>query len=71
MSKLEYFLSVKNIEISLYALYETLIMYLNSVPGENPDEVKVPKVAPTDKAAFNITGNTLYSAFKIPANRGF
>lgn len=45
--------------------------YLNSVPGENPDEVKVLKVAPTGKAAFNIKGNTLHSAFKIPANRGF
>ena len=45
--------------------------YLNSVPGENRDEVKVLKVAPTGKAAFNIKGNTLHSAFKIPANRGF
>ena len=40
-------------------LYEALIRYLNSVTGENPDEVKVVKSAPTDKA------------FKIPANRGF
>ncbi|KAL9956638.1 hypothetical protein ACROYT_G038144 [Oculina patagonica] len=53
------------------ALYEALIRYLNSVPGENPDEVRVLKVAPTGKAAFNISGNTLHSAFKIPANRGF
>ena len=44
---------------------------MNSVPGENPDEVKVLKVAPTGKAAYNIGGNTLHSAFKIPANRGF
>ena len=53
------------------APYEALMRYLNSVPGENPDEVKVLKVAPTGKAAFNIKGNTLHSAFKIPANRGF
>ena len=53
------------------ALYEALIRYLNSIPGENPDEVKVLKVAPTGKAAYNIGGNTLHSAFKIPANRGF
>lgn len=53
------------------ALYEALIRYLNRVPGENPDEVKVLKVAPTRKAAFNINGNTIHSAFKIPANRGF
>ena len=43
-----------------YALYEALIRYLNSVPGENPDEVKVLKVAPTGKAAFNISDNTLH-----------
>ena len=53
------------------ALYEALMRYLNSVPGENPHEVKVLKVTPTGKAAFNIKGNTLHSAFKIPANRGF
>ncbi|XP_068693105.1 uncharacterized protein [Montipora foliosa] len=53
------------------ALYEALVRYLNTMPGENPDEVKVLKVAPTGKAAFNIKGNTLHSAFKIPANRGF
>ena len=33
--------------------------------------MKVVKTAPTGKAAFNIDGNTLHSAFKIPANRGF
>ena len=53
------------------ALYEALIRYLNIVPGENPDEIKVIKTAPTGKAAFNIKGNTLHSAFKIPANKGF
>ena len=50
------------------APYEALMRYLNSVPGENPDEVKVLKVAPTGKAAFNIKGNTFHLAFKIPAN---
>ena len=53
------------------APYEALTRYLNSMPGENPDEAKVLKVAPMGKAAFNIKGNTLHSAFKIPANRGF
>ena len=51
-------------------MYVVFTGYLNSVPGENPDEAKVLKVAPTGKAAFNIKGNTLHSAFKIPANRG-
>ncbi|XP_078364558.1 uncharacterized protein LOC144648982 [Oculina patagonica] len=36
------------------ALYEALIRYLNTVAGENPDDVKVVKTAPTGKAAFNI-----------------
>ena len=53
------------------ALYEALIRYLNSIKGENPDNVKVVKTAPTGKPAFNIDGNTVHSAFKIPANRGF
>ena len=35
------------------------------------DDVKVEETAHTGKAAFNIGGETLHSAFKIPANRGF
>lgn len=53
------------------ALYEALIRYLNTIAGENPDDLKVVKTAPTGKAAFNIKGNTLHAAFKIPANKGF
>ena len=52
-------------------MYEASIRYLNTVTGENPDDVKVVKKAPTGKAAFKIRANTLHSAFKIPANRGF
>ena len=40
------------------ALSETLTRYLNSIPGENPDEVKVLKVAPTGKAAILISRET-------------
>ena len=53
------------------ALYEALIRYLNNVTGQNPENVKVVKSAPSGEAAFNIKGNTLHVAFKIPANRGF
>ena len=53
------------------ALYEALIRYLNNVTGQNPENVKVVKSAPSGKAAFNIKGNTLHVAFKIPADRGF
>lgn len=52
-------------------LYEALVRSLNSVSGENQGEAKVLKLALTGKLAFNIKGNTLHSAFKIPANRGF
>ena len=34
------------------ALYEALIRYLNSIAGENPDDVKVVKAAPTGKVAL-------------------
>ena len=47
------------------ALYAALIRYLNRQPETNPDEVSVVKTA------FNIKSNTLHSAFKVPANRGF
>ena len=53
------------------ALYEALIRYLNAQTENDPDDISVVKVAPTGKAAFNIRGNTLHSAFKIPASRGF
>ena len=53
------------------ALYEALVRYLNAQTENDPDDISVVKVAPTGKAAFNIRGNTLHSAFKIPANRGF
>ena len=53
------------------ALYEAVTKYLNHVVGENPDEAKVIKLAPTGKAAYNIRGNTVHSALQLPANRGF
>ena len=51
------------------ALYQALVRYYDSIPGENPDELKVLKCAPTGKAAYNIRGNTLHSAFQVPANQ--
>lgn len=53
------------------ALYEALMRYFSGMAGENPDELKVVKVAPTGKAAYNIRGNTVHAAFQIPANKGF
>ncbi|XP_062600656.1 uncharacterized protein LOC134262299 [Saccostrea cucullata] len=42
-----------------------------STEGENPDDCKVLLCAPTGKTAFNIKGQTIHSAFKIPASQGF
>ncbi|KAJ8048747.1 ATP-dependent DNA helicase PIF1 [Holothuria leucospilota] len=53
----------------LTALYQALLRTLNSQPGENPDDIKIILVAPTGKAAYNIRGSTIHSAFCIPANK--
>ena len=47
-------------------LYEGLVRYMNSLPGTKPDAIKVLLTAPTGKAAFNIHGMTLHSAFALP-----
>lgn len=57
--------------VLLRALHQALIKYLNHKPGENPDEVKVIICAPTGKAAFDVGGCTIHSAFNIPADQGF
>ena len=48
------------------ALYEGLVRYYNSLPSTNPDTTKVLLTAPTGKAAHNIHGMTLHSAFALP-----
>ena len=47
-------------------LYEGLVRFMNSLPGTKPDAIKVLLTAPTGKAAFNIRGMTLHSAFALP-----
>lgn len=53
------------------AIYQALIKYFNHVQTEDPDTEKVLLCAPTGKAAHNIGGKTVHSAFCIPANQGF
>ena len=48
------------------ALYEGLVRHFNSLPSTNPDTTKVLLTAPTGKAAHNIHGMTLLSAFALP-----
>lgn len=57
--------------VLLRSLYQALIKYFNHKVGENPDNLKVLLCAPTGKAAHNIGGNTIHSAFGIPVGRGF
>lgn len=53
----------------LKTIYQALVRYFDSVPGENPDDIKVVIAAPTGKAAYNVHGNTLHSLLDIsPSN---
>lgn len=50
-------------------LYQTLFRILNSSPVSNPDDPKILLCAPTGKASFNIGGQAIHSAFKLPLNQ--
>ena len=53
------------------SIYQSLLKFFNHLRHENPDSCKVLMCAPTGKAAHNIGGKTIHSAFCIPANQGF
>lgn len=55
----------------LRTLHHALTRTLGKEPGDNPDSLRVLLTAPTGKAAFNINGTTLHTAFQIPINQGF
>lgn len=57
--------------VLLKALYQALVKHFSHQPGENPDDVHILICAPTGKAAFNVGGCTVHSAFNIPADQGF
>ncbi len=50
-------------------IYQAVQQYYDHLPNAQPDQVKVLLCAPTGKAAFNIRGMTLHSAFKIPVSQ--
>ena len=52
-------------------IYQGLLKYLNHKRNVNPDSFQIMLCAPTGKAAHNIGGSTIHSAFCIPANQGF
>ncbi|KAE8740532.1 hypothetical protein FOCC_FOCC013959 [Frankliniella occidentalis] len=51
-------------------LYQTLYRLFNSDKYCNPEQPKIILCAPTGKAAFNINGQTIHSAFKLQPNNG-
>ena len=51
------------------ALYQAALKYYNTRPGDDFHHVKVLLLAPTGKAAYTIKGNTVHSAFAVPANQ--
>ncbi|XP_070203476.1 uncharacterized protein [Littorina saxatilis] len=51
------------------AIYHALVRFLGSHAGENPDSTRVLLCAPTGKAAYNIRGVTLHTAFMMPASQ--
>ncbi|KAJ8043464.1 ATP-dependent DNA helicase PIF1 [Holothuria leucospilota] len=52
-------------------LFQALHIFLGGLAGENPDDQRILLCAPTGKAAYNISGVTIHSAFKINPNQGF
>ena len=49
--------------VLIKALYQSLYRFLNLREGENPDDIRVLLCAYTGKAAYNINGVTIASAF--------
>lgn len=51
------------------AIYQALLKFYSHHIHENPDNLHVMLCAPTGKAAHNINGTTLHSAFCIPVGK--
>ncbi|XP_062614811.1 uncharacterized protein LOC134276593 [Saccostrea cucullata] len=55
--------------VLIRALYQALHRYLCSTEGENPDDIRILLCAYTGKAAYNIGGATIASAFHQKINQ--
>ena len=53
----------------LSAIYQGLYRLFNKEPGQQVDDIITLLIVPTGKAAYNIEGTTIHSAFHIPANQ--
>ena len=50
-------------------LHQALLRELCTKAGEDPSDIRILLCAPTGKAAFNISGQTVHTAFRIQANK--
>ena len=53
----------------LKGIYQALNRLLSHKPGQQTNDLTTLLVAPTGKAAHNIKGHTIHSAFHVPANQ--
>ena len=51
------------------AVYQSILRLFNSLPGSNPEAIRVALCAPTGKAATLIDGMTLHSFLSLPVNQ--
>ncbi len=51
------------------AVYQSILRFYNSLPGSNPETIRVALCAPTGKAAALIDGMTLHSFLSLPVNQ--
>ncbi|CAF2615091.1 unnamed protein product [Rotaria sp. Silwood2] len=51
------------------AVYQSILRFYNSLPGSNPETIRVAICAPTGKAAALIDGMTLHSFLSLPVNQ--
>ena len=51
------------------AVYQSILRFHNSLPGSNPETIRVAICAPTGKAAALIDGMTLHSFLSLPVNQ--
>ncbi|XP_078349889.1 uncharacterized protein LOC144634728 [Oculina patagonica] len=50
-------------------MFQAVYKYLNTRAGDDFHQIKAVLVAPTGKAAYNIQGNTIHTALRVPANQ--
>ncbi|OXA54149.1 ATP-dependent DNA helicase PIF1 [Folsomia candida] len=53
----------------IHALVQCILRMLDKEPGSSGDVIPVLVAAATGKAAFNVSGMTLHSAFRLPPNQ--